>query len=224
MISNKSNFIYLKDNCISKEICDEIISMFEGSPRKYYGVTSNGYNKSKKNTIDFNIPINKEGNLNTEYEKELWLSHSEVITKTLGKHLNKYITSIHSEYTGVPSYDTLFTEILLLHKYVKGEGVFYPHCDNNISKHVNDSVKNRILTYLFYLNDVEEGGETILCNEIKIKPKAGSLLIFPACWTYPHEGCVPLSNDKYIITGWMHEDVKFQDKNDNGGEISQKRN
>lgn len=212
MINNESKFIYLKENCLSKEFCEELISKFEESPRKYYGVTSGGYEKSKKNTLDFNIPLTKEGTMNTEYEKELWLSHSEVLTKMLGKHLRMYIGLIHDEYKGIPSFDSLFTEMLLFHKYTKGEGIFAPHCDSNVSKYENNNVKNRIVTYLFYLNDVEEGGETVLCNNIKIKPKAGSLLIFPACWTYPHKGEVPLSSDKYIITGWMHEEVELDEE------------
>jgi hypothetical protein len=40
-----------------------------------------------------------------------------------------------------------------------------------------------------------------------IKPKSGKLLIFPACWTYPHRGTMPISDDKYIITGWIMTNV-----------------
>jgi len=66
----------------------------------------------------------------------------------------------------------------------------------------NDKLSHRIITYLWYLNDVEEGGETLFHN-FKIKPKTGSLLLFPATWTYKHSGAMPISNDKYIITGWV---------------------
>jgi hypothetical protein len=37
-----------------------------------------------------------------------------------------------------------------------------------------------------------------------VKPEAGKLLFFPATWTYPHRGMMPISNDKYIITGWIY--------------------
>ena len=37
----------------------------------------------------------------------------------------------------------------------------------------------------------------------KLKPKAGTLVIFPATWTYNHKGAMPLSGDKYVITGWV---------------------
>jgi hypothetical protein len=64
--------------------------------------------------------------------------------------------------------------------------------------------KHRIITYLWYLNDVEEGGETVLEDNIFIKPTIGKLLLFPACWTYPHCGRIPISSNKYIITGWIY--------------------
>ena len=212
MLKTEWELVYLRENCISKGICNEMIEKFEISQRKYYGVTAGGgYNKSKKNTIDFNIPISSEDSTATEYEKELWLSHSEVITKTLGKHLQIYSEIIDNKYKGIRGMMNLFTEIFLFHKYIKGEGGFVDHSDNDISKHEKTRVKERVLTFLFYLNDVEEGGETVIGNDIKIKPKAGSLLIFPACWTYPHRGETPLSSDKYIITGWLNRvtDVDF---------------
>lgn len=61
----------------------------------------------------------------------------------------------------------------------------------------------RLLTHIVYLNDVEEGGETeLLYYQKRYAPKAGTLLIFPAGYTHTHRGNPPLSNDKYIITGW----------------------
>ena len=45
MLKNEFEFVYLS---ISKEMCNDMISKFEMSPRKYYGVTSGGYMKSSK--------------------------------------------------------------------------------------------------------------------------------------------------------------------------------
>ena len=56
-----------------------------------------------------------------------------------------------------------------------------------------------------YLNDVEEGVETLFNHfNIKIKPKRGKTLIWPAEWTHSHTGDILNSDKKYIITGWMH--------------------
>lgn len=62
----------------------------------------------------------------------------------------------------------------------------------------------RLLTYILYLNDVEEGGETeFLYLHKRIKPKAGTFVLFPAAFTHTHRGNPPLSNTKYVVTGWV---------------------
>ena len=83
---------------------------------------------------------------------------------------------------------------------------------NNIKYHddfcitiENDNIFYRKIVFIFYLNDVDTGGETELLDDYKIKPKAGRLLFFPATWTYPHRGCIPISDNKYIATGWLYE-------------------
>lgn len=63
---------------------------------------------------------------------------------------------------------------------------------------------NRLLVWSIYLNDVENGGETeFLYQQRKIKPKTGTLVIWPAGVTHPHRGNPPYSNDKFILTGWF---------------------
>ena len=67
----------------------------------------------------------------------------------------------------------------------------------------NREMCNRLLTWMVYLNDVEEGGETeFLYQSMRVKPKQGTLLIWPAAFTHTHRGNPPLSNEKYIVTGW----------------------
>ena len=48
------------------------------------------------------------------------------------------------------------------------------------------------------------GGETEIWDSHKIKPECGKLLLFPSCWTFPHRGNVPISGNKYILTGWVY--------------------
>ena len=63
---------------------------------------------------------------------------------------------------------------------------------------------SRILTWILYLNDVEDGGETeFLYYPRRIKPQTGRFIIWPAGFTHSHRGNPPLTNTKYIMTGWM---------------------
>ena len=43
-----------------------------------------------------------------------------------------------------------------------------------------------------------------LFGTYKIKPQRGKLVIFPASWTHPYENCIPISEDKYVICGWIY--------------------
>jgi hypothetical protein len=67
----------------------------------------------------------------------------------------------------------------------------------------NRETCHRLLAWMVYLNDVEEGGETeFLYQHKRIKPKQGTLVIWPASFTHTHRGNSPLSNVKYVVTGW----------------------
>ena len=63
---------------------------------------------------------------------------------------------------------------------------------------------NRYLVLLWYLNDVEQGGETRFPQlDVTIPARAGRLLMFPPYWMYQHEGRPPISGDKYIISTYL---------------------
>src|SRR5687767_11188484 len=65
-------------------------------------------------------------------------------------------------------------------------------------------VANRYLVLLWYLNDVEQGGETRFPQlDVTVPARAGRLLMFPPYWMYQHEGRPPISGDKYIISTYL---------------------
>ena len=61
-----------------------------------------------------------------------------------------------------------------------------------------------------YLNDDFEAGETeFLHQHLRVTPKEGSVLIFPAGFTHIHRGNPPIGGTKYLLTTWgmlQHED------------------
>ena len=60
----------------------------------------------------------------------------------------------------------------------------------------------RFLSFLWYLNDVDEGGQTLF-DGTEVEPKKGRLLIFPPMWMFPHMGTEPISNTKYIMSSYL---------------------
>jgi hypothetical protein len=64
----------------------------------------------------------------------------------------------------------------------------------------------RSISPILYLNDDYEGGEIEFVNfGIKIKPKAGSLYIFPSTFPYAHIAHPVTEGTKYAIVTWLHE-------------------
>ena len=77
---------------------------------------------------------------------------------------------------------------------------FDPSYDNTSSAGI------RVLSFIWYLNDVSEGGYTEFIDGTKIQPERGKFLIFPSTWNFIHRGFPPKKESKYIITGWLHSD------------------
>ena len=58
---------------------------------------------------------------------------------------------------------------------------------------------------MVYLNDDCEGGETEFNYLSKrVKPKKGTLLMWPTGFTHTHRGGMVVSGNKYILTGWIY--------------------
>jgi hypothetical protein len=59
----------------------------------------------------------------------------------------------------------------------------------------------RVLAALIYLNDVEEGGQTLFYNQgIEVQPKCGRVVIFPSAFPYVHAGRRVMRGKKYAMT------------------------
>jgi prolyl 4-hydroxylase len=89
-------------------------------------------------------------------------------------------------------------ELVIKRYRPNGEENFQPHFDS-----LGD-VANRYLVFLWYLNDVAEGGETVFVDlDVSVSPKAGRLLVFPPYWMYQHAGRAPISGEKYILSTYL---------------------
>ena len=87
---------------------------------------------------------------------------------------------------------------VLLQKTEPLEGYHEFHCEDT-----SWAYRHRVLAWMVYLNDIEEGGETEwLYQQLKIKPKANTGVVWPGSFTHLHRGNPPISGTKYILTGW----------------------
>jgi hypothetical protein len=204
-----TNFIKKYDNVLQDSFCDRIIEIFETSSNTDHGAVgySRNINKDIKNSMDLHF-----SHVNHINNDEI-LRIDNVIHNVLKSYLGSYFKNINNEqlyntninknilfnYKDGPEFDTGYN----IQKYHKQEGYYNYHNDSSV-----ENEKYRTITFIFYLNDVYEGGYTEFFGNYKIIPKKGSLLLFPASWLYPHSGTMPISNDKYILTGWIYNNIK----------------
>lgn len=192
---NKINLIWTKEHVLEEDFCRKLIQKFEGNPNEQNdGSTIIGVQKEIKKTKDLKI-VGSDWPLEdlTLYKK---------LTESVDEYKN-YLSSIGIDFafqSGRELHDTGYQ----IQKYETFEnddenGFYDWHHDFVVS---SDGV--RILTFIWYLNDVAVGGETEFIDGTKIVPKTGRILIFPASWDMRHRGCKPLSNEKYIVTGWIY--------------------
>jgi len=192
--------IYIKQNSICSELCDELIQRYENS-EKYDGVTAGGLNRNVKTTTDFNIINNKEWDeVTTFLKKELqanYLIYKNNLSENQNYNKNQYSTYKHN----MLSYNKIAIPYFLIQRYIQNIGRYVYHHDFMVDWKTS---QYRIITFIWYLNDVSEGGETEFFASFKIKPEKGKLVLFPSSWTFPHCGKMPISDNKYIITGWLY--------------------
>lgn len=176
------------DNIISDRDCDELIIWFSKNqqlhkPGMVYGTGNTG-----------NI-INEKHKILTQAELPLKHKVSEIVTDAVVK--------TYTEYTKIkpnPGFNDICIKDYVMKLYKKNEGFFATHIDQK-----NGNSSTRLFGLVFYLNDVEEGGETEFPDlNIKVKAKKGKSLIFPCNFLFPHRGNIPISNDKYAITCFIN--------------------
>jgi len=93
---------------------------------------------------------------------------------------------------------TKFSDLIMKRYRPGGQDLFQLHFD------AINHVANRYVVFLWYLNDVAEGGETRFPQlGQSVESRAGRLLMFPPYWMYQHEGLPPRSGDKYILSTYL---------------------
>lgn len=199
-------FVCEYKNSLSNELCDKIINAFENEPNKHIGTTMSGVNKDIKDTLDYSL----YDFATMTCKNDLWTDIDKILYSELNEKLITYINNLKNHFfskTNDLSFNFFQNTFLvdtgfMIQKYTKNIGKYIYHIDDHVDML---KLRYRVITYIWYLNDVDNGGTTeFLGGLFEIKPERGKLIFFPVSWCFPHRGNIPISNDKYIITGWFY--------------------
>lgn len=185
-----TDFILQKDNAFSLDYCKKAISAF---------------NKAQQSGNVISRQSNNEGHRLVKNDNSYFLIEEtdpkvfDLIPQFNQVFWNEVYLEYAQKFSILNDCDPHKIWAHKLQKTLPGEGYHIWHTEN-----MGRGTCNRLLTYVLYLNDVEEGGETeFLYQGKRVKPKAGTLLLWPAGFTHVHRGNPPLSGEKYILTGWV---------------------
>lgn len=171
-------------------LCDELITFFEThQANQTQGRTAGGLNTEAKNSTDLAIRPHDLEQPGHEPIRE----YIELLFDCYKDYLEQwpFLKSILSD-AEIGSFN--------LQKYEPGGHFMKVH-----SERTTLDTSHRVLAWMTYLNDVEDGGSTRFEHQgLEVQPERGKTLIWPAEWTHAHRGNVVNSGLKYIITGWMH--------------------
>jgi len=178
------DFIHIYESVLESDICDFLISLYEQVADKH----ERHENEGKPNFTQFNLTENRE------LSSEINQVHSHIIKKVF-EYRDKYYEFIDNRV--FPQEHAL--EQFRIKKYNPGgEDRFDTHVDVT-----NYESARRFLSFMWYLNDVEVGGNTVF-KDVRIQPKKGTLIVFPPLWMFPHKGESPISGPKYIMSTYLH--------------------
>lgn len=169
-------------NVLNEEECAFIIDYFHKQNPLQGRVSSSSGRITKTNKLNaLNVYVDE-----TDFNNPIFKKVINSLRLYMDNH--KYLPHMYSVQLGIK-------------KYIKNEGYFKEHVDSNTV-----ALSRRFVSFLVYLNDVQIGGETkfrVSDKEISISPTTGKLVVFPSFWMFPHEGAIPISNDKYVLVGHL---------------------
>jgi len=195
-IELRDDHIGIFDDCFGAKMCDDYIKYYKELDSKGFVLQRQQERPNtdpkdvKDNGVDLVIPpFSNFGDFNITY-------HAAEFNSIFWSSIYPEYTKKYSILKGYPQHNIYS---IRLQRTLPGEGYHVWH-----SEDAGQQVKGRILAYMLYLNDDFEGGETeFLYLKTRIKPRKNRLLLWPAGFTHTHRGNMPLSGEKYIITGWV---------------------
>ncbi len=196
-LKDKATFPYIWEfpNNIDKTTCEVMMEKLDSDPDKYKGILGDGsINTSIKDSTDALV---------LGYH---WEGYYKLLQEPLKSALRD---------TGfLHSYKRVFDSGMQVQKTSTSSEIGYVwHIDHQFSPGPDDMLCERVITFIWYLNDDFEEGNTEF-NDCFIEPEQGKLLLFAPSTTMIHRGHPPRNgSDKYICTGWLWAPL---DINENG--------
>jgi len=179
---------------IPEDICDKMIEFYHTN--KHLHTSGKQYDAVKKEHVNLDVKESTDIHIypgNNVFPLNLY---SDALDSCLKKYIQKY-----EIVNTLPRFN--ITEHFNIQHYGKGGGFKKWHFESG--NHNEMYIRRRILVFMTYLNDVDDGGTEFKHQKLITPAKKGLTLIWPVWWTHTHRGQVSHTKEKYIVTGWLSE-------------------
>lgn len=181
-----TDYIKVYENAIPTELCDVLVQRLDESPDTHRHNDTTDTTPPRQIRTCTELVISKY-----EAFKDVQAVMMKVSELSVGKYQSEIPVRTFPKEIGCESYR--------LQKYAPGDHYEY-HVD------VNDYASaRRFVNLVWFLNDVEQGGEYFFPHpNIRIRPIKSRLVVFPSTWIYPYSIGAPVSNPSYTISTFLH--------------------
>ena len=197
--------IFIIEKFLSHQQCSELVNLLETSDKKHLGFTSDLLRNPKllgditgiKSKQSIDMDLNDFSHYSPDSpDRVMFSKYNDLITKRLSQIANNFL-----RYYLLPGeIGDYFVSQITLRKYIPNTCGYSYHND-----FIMGDKNPRFMSFVLYLNDVIEGGETkFLHQKVRVQPRTGRLLVFPPTHLHIHTGLPPVSNSKYIVTSFFH--------------------
>lgn len=193
MADKTPSFVKVYPNMLGTEYCKLIIDRFEADSRRHpstVGRTEKVQHPDRTGTILF---------LNDSMEdwKDVVLQTHAAI-ETAVKNYAVHFPLLDAQLKA----GRLWSRFPRIERVDPGQG-FHWHADN-----ATRDTAERVLACLLYLSDVSDQGHTEFSHQnLKVKPEAGKIVVFPPYWTHMHRGVSPTLDVKYTMSFfWVYSE------------------
>lgn len=192
MVENKDH-IMIFDDVLSKKNCEIIIKLFDVCESNGNVTTGQKYDRGigSLSRNDFYIGT--------------W--EFPMVRALINEKVYECFNHYKKEFFQIESANIDFDEVKIQRTPIRG-GFHDWHCEIGDIKTIE-----RCLVWMIYLNDIPENeGETeFLWQKLRVQPKQGRLVMWPAFFTHVHRGNPVYSCSKYVATGWgNYNDPDFE--------------
>lgn len=187
MSMNVKDYVKIYDDFVDKSLCETIVDQLKEADWR----THEFYQANKDSYISFDKELSVsyvQTKETTELQSRVWFALEKYVLKDFG-YMNDWFSG-WSGYSQVRfnryNVDTRMKE----------------HCDHIHSMFDGQRKGIPVLSILGSLNDDYRGGDLIFWQNKKIKLKAGSIMIFPSNFMYPHKVVEVTKGTRYSYVSW----------------------